>query len=188
MFSIDKEFEFCYGHRVHNQSLNALFSISGTCKCRRLHGHQGKVKIGLQSDDLRGGMVTDFNHLAWVKEIVDGVLDHRFIMDINDPMIKMLYPEVYTHADCIVNHGAYSMFDIDKLATRYNEMTEIKDIVLEKCSSLVLVNFVPTSENLCKWFYDIACNKMKEFSETEGFKIAYIEFWETPKSHCRYDA
>ena len=188
MFSIDKEFQCAYGHRIHNQKLNSLFSISGTCKCRRLHGHQMLLKIGLQADELHNGMVTDFNHLAWVKEIVDDVIDHRFLMDEHDPMLKMLFPEVETFRDCLVDHGWYKMFDVDRLASKLGAVDEIRDIVIEKCSSLVLLDFLPTSENLCKWFFDIACSKMQEFSDAEGFRVAYVEFWETPKSHCRYDA
>ena len=188
MYNIDKAFECCYGHRVWSQNLNSIFSLTGTCKCRRLHGHQMKLKIGLQAEQLHNGMVTDFNHLAWVKYIVDDVMDHHFIMDSHDPMLKMLFPEVHDYSDCLVDHKWYKMFDIERLGAKLAAVPEIRDIILEKCSSLVLVDFVPTSENLCKWFYDIASEKMKDFAEAEGFKVAYVEFWETPKSHCRYDA
>lgn len=187
MFSIDKVFEFDYAHKVWNQSLNSLFSLTNMCKCRRLHGHHGLLKIGLQAETLNNGMVTDFNHLAWVKRIVDDVLDHRFIIDSHDPMLPMLFPEVKDYKGCLDDHHWYTMFDMDKLTEAVPD-SDIKSIILEKCSSMVMVDFVPTSENLCKWFYDIAAKEMEQFAEQEGFRVAYVEFWETPKSHCRYDA
>lgn len=188
MYKIDKEFSCCYSHRVWSQSLNSLFSLTGTCKCRRLHGHQMTLKIGLQAEKLHNGMVTDFNHLAWVKRIVDDVIDHRFIIDSHDPMLKMIFPEVYDYSDCITDFKWYKMFDADKLEAKLAELDpDYRSVVLEKCSSMVMVDFLPTSENLCKWFYDIASEEMKEFADAEGFGVAYVEFWETPKSHCRYE-
>lgn len=186
MFNIDREFSCAYMHRIHNQALNSLFSLTGTRKCRRLHGHQMTLKIGLQAEQLNNGMVTDFNHLAWVKRIVDDVMDHRFIIDSHDPILPMIFPEASEYSDCIVDHKWFKMFDMGKLAERLPD-SELKSVVLEKCSSMVLVDFLPTSENLCKWFYDIAAEEMREFAAAEGFKVAYVEFWETPKSHCRYE-
>ena len=47
---------------------------------------------------------------------------------------------------------------------------------------LVIVDFVPTSENLCQWWYEVA-NKMLNGL---GIDVVAVEYWETPKSHCRY--
>jgi 6-pyruvoyltetrahydropterin/6-carboxytetrahydropterin synthase len=66
-WSIDKQFDFCYGHRVWSQELNAEFSLDSCLACRHLHGHQGKIKIYLESDSLENGMVTDFKNLNWFK-------------------------------------------------------------------------------------------------------------------------
>ena len=73
MFSIDKSFECCYGHRVWSQTLKPKFSLDSLCKCRHLHGHQMLLKIGLTCDELKSGMVTDFKHLNCIKKIVDDV-------------------------------------------------------------------------------------------------------------------
>jgi len=88
-WTIDKSFDWCYGHRVWSQELNAEFTADeGTClACRHLHGHQGKLKVMLEGDELERGMVTDFKHLGWMKNFIDDVLDHKFIMYINDPLI-----------------------------------------------------------------------------------------------------
>ena len=35
--TIDKQIDFCFGHRVWTQNLDAKFSIDDLCKCRHLH-------------------------------------------------------------------------------------------------------------------------------------------------------
>ena len=94
-WDIDKQFDFCYGHRVWNQSLNSEYSVDTCLKCRHLHGHQGKIKVHLSvtldqnnlKERIKKGMVTDFKHLNWFKKWVDDVLDHKIILDVNDPII-----------------------------------------------------------------------------------------------------
>jgi len=53
-FSISKEFNFCYGHRVYVQQLDTGFTEKGHTKekCRMIHGHEGKVLVHLDSDTL----------------------------------------------------------------------------------------------------------------------------------------
>ena len=94
MWEISKEFDFCYGHRVWSQSLNVEFSLDSCLMCRHLHGHQGKVIVYLKSDTLKSGMVTDFKHLNWFKKFLDDVIDHKFIIDINDPLFATLLPNI----------------------------------------------------------------------------------------------
>ena len=99
---ISKEFDFCYGHRVWSQELNVDFSMDPCLKCRHLHGHQGKVIVYLESNNLKNGMVTDFKHLNWFKHFLDDVLDHKFIIDINDPLFETLLPH-YKKEELIKN-------------------------------------------------------------------------------------
>lgn len=42
----------------------------------------------------------------------------------------------------------------------------------------ILVDFIPTSENLSAWFLQIAQNKMSKLD----IKVSSVEFAETPKS------
>ena len=93
-WKISKEFDFCYGHRVWSQTLNTEFSLDGCLKCRHLHGHQGKILVYLEASELKDGMVTDFKHLNWFKQFIDDVLDHKFILDVNDPLFSTLLPLV----------------------------------------------------------------------------------------------
>lgn len=179
-YEIDKEFSFCYGHRVHNQTLNSKFS-DGLCKCRHLHGHNGKLKIGLSSGVLENGMVTDFKHLDFIKEIVDDVFDHKFIVDINDPLFDDLFNNTKQHLIFSDLHGIQigrvSKAAIDRLSSG-------NPAIREKLEGVVVVNFVPTSEKLCTMFGEMASNALQGL-QLQHARVSYVEFWETEKSHCK---
>lgn len=91
MWQISKSFDFCYGHRVWSQQLNTNFSDDNKCSCRHLHGHNATVNIYLTAKELNAqGMVTDFKHLGWFKRWLDACIDHKFIVDVNDPLLSTL--------------------------------------------------------------------------------------------------
>jgi len=169
-WEISKSFDFCYGHRVWSQELNPDYSLDSCLKCRHLHGHQGKVVIYLQATNLKNGMVTDFKHLNWFKAFLDDVLDHKFIIDLNDPLFPTLLPH-YDKNSLISFDEGYLLPDITKIK---DEPIHIKEMY----EGYVLVDFVPTSENLSAWFLHIASQKM----ENLGIKVSKVEFLETPKS------
>ena len=177
MWKIAKEFEFCYGHRVWSQTLNAEYSLDSCLKCRHLHGHQGKLVVYLQAYELQDGMVTDFKHLNWLKKWLDDVLDHKFIMDINDPVFPQLFPGLKDNLVMEDIDGEHS-FRVpaphlyENLEAPMNEIYE----------GLVFVDFVPTSENLSKWIFDIVSEKMRKI----GVKVTGVQFFETPKSQSNY--
>ena len=53
---------------------------------------QPLFEVTLQSEKLdEGGMVTDFYHLTWLREWTDRNIDHKFIIDINDPLMKIWF-------------------------------------------------------------------------------------------------
>ena len=177
-WTIDKSFDWCYGHRVHNQKLNANFTgAEGAClACRHLHGHQGKLKVMLEGETLYRGMVTDFKHLGWMKTFIDDVLDHKFIMDINDPLIPHEVPEYCVDGEldlskCIHYDEGYWMPDLSILASDNSSQA-----VYEKYEGMVFVDFVPTSENLSAWLLKIAQKKMEKLN----VKVV-------PKSHCKVE-
>ena len=200
-WTIDKSFDWCYGHRVWSQELNADFTgAEGIClACRHLHGHQGKLKVMLEGDELERGMVTDFKHLGWMKDFIDDVLDHKMIMDINDPLIPHEVPELMvvpfesgtgeapgdpkldTRNKCLEHDGGYWT---PNMAYLWEELpAETPKAVFEKYEGLVFVDFVPTSENLSAWLLNIAQEKMAQMN----VKVVAVEFWETPKSHCKVE-
>ena len=193
---IDKQFDFCFGHRVHNQSLNTKYSLDGCLACRHLHGHQGKVKLFLGANELQKGMVTDFKHTNIFKKWLDDVMDHKFIIDMNDPLFENLagdillttYNNLPWYENLMVDYNSeydYARPDLDHITdilSKLNISDAQKQAIIEKYEGLIIVDFVPTSENLCKWWYEVA-NKMLNGL---GIDVVAVEYWETPKSHCRY--
>ncbi|MBQ1455515.1 MAG: 6-carboxytetrahydropterin synthase [Thermoguttaceae bacterium] len=82
MFCVSRDFHFCYGHRL----------ASHPGRCRRLHGHNGLVRVTLFAGELNAsGMVCDFTDLkailgGWIEE----TLDHRILLDRDDPLRAVL--------------------------------------------------------------------------------------------------
>lgn len=189
MYKIAKQFDFCYGHRVWSQSLNAEFSVDNCLKCRHLHGHQGTINIFLEAEELREGMVTDFKHLNWFKVWLDDYLDHKFIMDLNDPVLSNLYDWLF---DAIFTPNENTRFELNMnrlVPHKEGCWTVHPDVyqnfapaMIEIVEGLIFVDFVPTSENLSKWIFDIVQEKMKPL----GVKVAQVQFYETPKSQSNY--
>lgn len=195
-WTIDKSFDWCYGHRVWSQQLDADFTGSeGVClACRHLHGHQGKLKVMLEGDELERGMVTDFKHLGWMKDFIDDVLDHKMIMDIRDPLLEHEVPELmyrpfesgagtgpgdltFQKTKCVYHEEGYWTPALELLPKG------LSPAVIEKYEGMVFVDFVPTSENLSAWLLRVAREKMSAMN----VKVVAVEFWETPKSHCKVE-
>ncbi len=171
IWQISKEFDFCYGHRVWSQELDQEFALTGCLACRHLHGHQGKVVVFLQSDSLKNGMVTDFHHLNWFKVFLDDTLDHKFIIDIHDPLFETLLPHFRNKQLLLAHPEGYKTPDLSSLK---NEPSHI----VEMYEGYIIVDFVPTSENLSTWLMQIIQKKMEKL----GVYVSHIEFLETPKS------
>ena len=196
-WTIDKQFDFCFGHRVWSQSLDTKYSLDGCLACRHLHGHQGKVKLFLGANQLEKGMVTDFKHTNIFKKWLDDIMDHKFIIDMNDPLFENLAGDILLTTDnnlpwyenLMVDYNSeydYARPDLDHITdilSKLNISDAQKQAIMEKYEGLIIVDFIPTSENLCKWWFEVA-NKMLNGL---GIDVVAVEYWETPKSHCRYD-
>ena len=182
-WDIDKTFSFCYGHRVHNQTLNKEFSEDACLVCRHLHGHEGLIKVHLTSNVLERGMVTDFKHLNWFKTFLDRALDHKFIMDINDPLIVHEVPG-YCDETGELDVLRCEWWDEGYWTLKVNDLsqsTPSNTALYEKYEGMVFVDFVPTSENLASWLLSVAQEKMEKLQ----VQVTSVDFWETPKSHCK---
>lgn len=182
LHTISKKFDFCYGHRVWSQTLNAEYSEDTCLKCRHLHGHQGEIEVFLRpdltesSDKLINGMITDFKHLGWFKKWIDNVLDHKFIMDINDPLINYeIYPFLSTKSLFTAHPEGYKTIN---LQGRDHDLTVP---LVEKFEGMIFVDFIPTSENLSRWLAEIIDNKMAPI----GVRCYGVKFNETPKSQSQ---
>ena len=170
-WQISKQFDFCYGHRVWSQQLNKEYALDECLMCRHLHGHQGKIIVYLQSNKLENGMVTDFKHLNWFKKFLDDTLDHKFIIDINDPLFPTLLPHYKDKKNLYQMKDNYKIPD---LSIVQNEPTHIKELY----EGYIIVDFVPTSENISAWLLQIVQKKMAKI----GIEVSHLEYYETPKS------
>ena len=177
-WNISKEFDFCYGHRVWSQSLNKKFSIDDKLVCRHLHGHQGKIKVFLETSKLQSSMVTDFKHLNWLKKFIDDNLDHKFILDVNDPLYSSLLGDFSNNGkacNLIEQEGGYKIADLSILEN-------VNPHILEMYKSYILVDFVPTSEEISRWIYKIVQERMQELD----VQVVKVQFFETPKTCSEY--
>ncbi len=170
-WQISKEFDFCYGHRVWSQKLKKDFALDECLKCRHLHGHQGKIIVHLESDNLQNGMVTDFNHLNWFKRFLDDTLDHKFIIDINDPLFSTLLPLYANKQNLHTMEDGYKIADLSILNDQPYYIKELYE-------GYIIVDFVPTSENISAWLLKIVQKKMLLLN----IKVSHLEYYETPKS------
>lgn len=73
---ISKDFDFSASH--------VLSGLPPMHKCTRLHGHSYRVRVTLSGRADEMGFVLDFCELAWVRELIDGELDHRHLNDVLD--------------------------------------------------------------------------------------------------------
>lgn len=199
MYSITKDFEFCYGHRVWTQALNKELAVNDQCKCRHLHGHQGKITIKLEADTLENNMVTDFHHLNWFKVWLDQYFDHKMILDANDPLLNVLLKGVWGTLDeytCWEGHPVQNeyvdaaMFYTPNLRTLLSNDTNLQAHEKEFIEGLCIVNFVPTSESLSKFFFIRIQDRINLMQEAFGqhVKINSVVFQETPKTSASFTA
>ena len=172
-YIIYKEFYGCFGHRVWNQNLEEAFADTTSCTCRHLHGHNYKVVVYLESDKLVNGMVTDFKHLKAFSNWLDRVMDHKTLMDVSDPMLPTLLPNIKVEDSIMeLKDAPYAIPDGGA------HLTEIE---MELYGGIVLVKFVPTAENISKWLFGVVNNHLPK-----GVRCSKVEFWETSKAGAIY--
>lgn len=183
MYNITKEFDFCYGHRVHNQTLNKDYSIDSCLVCRHIHGHQGKIIVNLTAEELTNDMITDFKHLNWFKKWIDDEFDHKFIIDKKDPALSSLFPLLDFHTNVFLHiPDRKPIINLIYGTINMNLFKDQPKYIQEIYEGLVIVEFVPTSENLSRFFYDMISIKMSEL----GIQVKSVIFKETPKTSAEY--
>lgn len=161
-------FEIDAAHRVTNHE----------SKCRSLHGHRYKFEATVESNELQTsgsseGMVMDFGVIKKAMSIViDHHLDHGMIMWINDPLVATLYPSVDI---------ATARKVIDTVGHAFCKQDEINTT-----GKLLLVNFVPTAENMVRFFFDWLNNVIKGSTDTKVW-MKKLRLWETPNCYSDYE-
>lgn len=74
-YTIIKQFTFSASHQLRD--------LPSAHPCARLHGHNYRVEIVLQSEVIEPvGFVIDYGELQPFKEYIDGKLDHRHLNNI----------------------------------------------------------------------------------------------------------
>ena len=186
-WEIDKEFSFEMGHRVWAQKLkHAHLSLTTDCACKHLHGHSYSIKVCLGSNELdSSAMVTDFKNINFMKKFLDENLDHKFMIDVNDPNFEIItgvnIDNISSSIENFSNLGQlFPASSVPYVGIEPNVLQHNSAIQLHR-DSFVLVNFVPTSENICRYLKEYAQSQIKDLAV-----VTALELWETKKSHCRY--
>lgn len=133
-------------------------------KCSHLHGHSYKWTVALSAPTLDyQGMVTDFNNLKRLMETHIGPLDHAFIFNREDPLVK-----------------GKGIADIHNLLRATNGDNP----------RLFLLNENPTAENLAELVYNSILGGIRAMLSTRDplpeVTLEYVEVQETHNSRCRY--
>ena len=123
MYTLSVESHFDAAHRLSN--------YEGACS--RLHGHRWVVKLEIESDTLNEwGAVLDFKEIKSLLDKELDLLDHRTILDTNDPENKKLaLPEdwvVWFGGNPTAENLAYYLymrleFEIKKLGSKLKTLT-----------------------------------------------------------------
>lgn len=183
MWEITKSFEFDFGHRVWSQSLKEEYALDTSCKCKFFHGHRGKVFVTLAGTELEGGMVTDFKHLNIFKKFIDEVVDHKFLWDIRDPLLKVECPsvnfiDVSSFKDYVLRND--TMYKVIEIKEYFDSDMQ------EKYNGFVFLPFVPTAENFARWYFNLLQVFLGELISNSRVSIKSVTFYETPSSSATY--
>ena len=126
-------------------------------KCRNLHWHRYRIEVGV--DDK---IIEEF-----------GKSDYGMVIDFGD--LKQIMME---ELDEKFDHWAV-FYKFDIYQTKLKEMISLWDQNPEK---LHFVDFVPTAENLAKYWYEMIESRLLE----KWIAIHHIKIWETPTSTAIY--
>lgn len=185
MYTIFKSFNIAYGHSVWKQRLNENLSEDCRLACRYQHGHNADITIFVESEDLDDkGMVLDFKELGFAKQFLDNVVDHKMIIDIDDPMLTKFYPILST-LDVETDESIGRHLNYHEVGSYFTIWPDIygnlSNREIEIYSGIIIVQFIPTAENLAKWVFEYVQGILKEFAI-----VKKVQVWETPKACAEY--
>lgn len=158
---ITRKIEIDMGHRVTNHG----------SKCRNVHGHryvieaevEGPVETAVGETQ---GMVVDFGALKTVMMArIDRDFDHGLALWVEDSLVELLVPP-----------GTAPGFrgNVEKLGTLI--------VHSPLAGRVILMNVVPTAENLAKVWYD----DLVRFLTDAGLKLTAVTVYETPNCWATY--
>ena len=181
------EIPVCYSHRVWDakQTVDA--------SCRRIHGHSARIRITLRYNTANCSHAEIAAVATEVSTFFKTEVHNRFIIDDADPMFYTLVASLY-EALCSANNSemSCSMFRgvkfndktvayfVDLAAVPSSENTPVHDVL----SSYFIVNFCPSSGNLCRWLFTTIEPRFKSI----GADVVTVEWQSTPDTRIIIDA
>ena len=123
-------------------------------KCRNLHGHRYVIEVGI--DD--------------VVRQTKGASDEGMVMDFGD-LKEVMMQEL----DAVFDHGFV-------VSTDDPEIMFFEKLQREG-QKIITVNFIPTAENLAKFWY----GRIELPLRAKNIYLAFVKVWETPTSMAMYD-
>lgn len=177
-YEITKQFNLSIGHRVWSQHLDPILSCGAKNKCRHLHGHNITVSVTLQTQYLQDGLVLDFGNLAFFKNFLDKALDHKFLLDLDDPILEIMLP---TPLQPILK--PYTIYPTKLgINTAFKYISTNLDWTPEQAeyyNSFVFMKGVPTAENLSYHLYLLLNNTLILPNNTS---VKSVSVQETPSA------
>lgn len=200
MYTISKEFELDWSHRIRNQS----FDYSLTEKpnqprlCLHPHGHTGKFIVTLKSHELAKDMVLDYNEIGFVKTLISKYLDHHSIYAQDDPIVtSIILPQISALYEKVVEK--VELEPIEDLSVREFQVYKVvvdsqhqngDNPFYQWLDGLLISSFNTTSECLARWMFELVKRKIDQYNEAHpevpDVKVASVAYKETPKSTCVY--
>lgn len=140
-------------------------------KCRNIHGHRYKIELGISGKPFetgegnpQEGMLLDFGFLKEeMMDKIDKYYDHGTTLWRQDPLVvATLTKEELDNADLdIADRGFYFMHP------------------QKFWGKIVVVPFIPTAENLAKWWFEQLQKPVEVRSQGHAI-LTWVKVWETP--------
>ena len=118
-------------------------------KCKNFHGHRWIFEVGVDDQ-----IIT-----------TPGAPDEGMVLDFGE-LKKIMMKEIDEHLD----HG-FMMYDQDEYASDFKKYQS-------DGQKIIFVDFVPTSENISKYIFNILYHQLK----TIDIRLHHVKIWETPNS------
>lgn len=124
-------------------------------KCSNPHGHRFRVEVGVYD------------------RVIDeqGKSDEGMVIDFGD-LKKIMVEEIDGKHD----HGFMIASTDTLMLTAFNEL-------IKQNYKIIVVPFIPTTENICMYFYNLLKPRLKD----AGIAINHVRLWETPTSSALYE-
>ena len=178
MFTISREICIDAAHRVPTHG----------SKCFNLHGHRYKIEAVLESAQTiskgeQTGMTMDF---SFIKEVLMGMIhdncDHALLWYVHDTLIQHM---LGVHGSSILTSALGPLQSDQENSGANLGMIYQASMPTGEVIQTVALNFIPTAEELAKWWFHLIENDVYDRSEGNA-RLKEIRVHETPNSVAVY--